>query len=132
MNMFRLGVIINPLAGLGGSVALKGSDGVAALAIAKGAVPKSHLRMQQALQVILPYNNQIEIITASGDMGEALAREMGFNVRVVYHAPTNTSAQDTQHVVKELLNETLDLLLFAGGMVPQEIFLPLLTIIFRC
>lgn len=40
---FRLGVIINPLAGLGGSVALKGSDGVADEAIARGAEPKAHL-----------------------------------------------------------------------------------------
>lgn len=115
MSTFRLGLIINPLAGLGGSVALKGSDGVAELALAKGAVPKSHLRMQQALQVILPLKDRIEVITASGDMGEALAREMGFKVRVVYHAPADTAAQDTQQVVAELLNETLDLLLFAGG-----------------
>ncbi|MCL1059297.1 ATP-NAD kinase family protein [Shewanella gelidimarina] len=115
MSTFRLGLIINPLAGLGGSVALKGSDGVAELAIAKGAVPKSQLRMQQALQVILPYKDQLEIITASGDMGESLARKMGFNVRVVYHAPALTEAQDTQLVVEKLLSETLDLLLFAGG-----------------
>ncbi|QQX78760.1 ATP-NAD kinase family protein [Shewanella sp. KX20019] len=115
MSRFRLGLIINPLAGIGGCVALKGSDGVAELALAKGAVPKSHLRMQQALQVILPYKDRIEVITASGDMGESLAREMGFNVRVVYHAPGETVAQDTQQVVAELLNEALDLLLFAGG-----------------
>lgn len=115
MSKFRLGLIINPLAGLGGSVGLKGSDGVAEIALAKGAEPKSHLRMEQALNVVLPYQDRIEVITASGDMGETLARNMGFNVRVVYQAPTDTAAQDTQAVVTELLNETLDLLLFAGG-----------------
>ncbi|WP_108946863.1 ATP-NAD kinase family protein [Shewanella halifaxensis] len=115
MSKFRLGLIINPLAGLGGSVALKGSDGVASEAIAKGAVPKSHLRMQQALAVIEAYKSRIEIITASGDMGETLAKSMGFSTRVVYQAPEITAAQDTQKVVSELLNETLDLLLFAGG-----------------
>ncbi|GIU28006.1 ATP-NAD kinase [Shewanella schlegeliana] len=115
VGKFRLGLIINPLAGLGGSVALKGSDGVAAEAIAKGAVPKAHLRMQQALAVIEPYKARIEVITASGNMGETLAKQMGFNTRVVYQAPQQTQAQDTQKVVTELLNETLDLLLFAGG-----------------
>ncbi|WP_028768361.1 ATP-NAD kinase family protein [Shewanella fidelis] len=115
MSKFRLGLIINPLAGLGGSVALKGSDGVASEAIAKGAVPKSHLRMQQALAVIEAYKSRIEIITASGDMGETLAKSMGFSTRVVYQTPETTAAQDTQKVVSELLNETLDLLLFAGG-----------------
>ena len=115
VSKFRLGLIINPLAGLGGSVALKGSDGVASEAIAKGAVPKSHLRMQQALAVIEAYKSRIEIITASGDMGETLAKSMGFSTRVVYQTPETTAAQDTQKVVSELLNETLDLLLFAGG-----------------
>ncbi|MCL1147700.1 ATP-NAD kinase family protein [Shewanella marinintestina] len=115
MSKFRLGLIINPLAGLGGSVALKGSDGVVSEAIAKGAEPKSHLRMQQALAVIAPYKSRIEIITASGDMGEILAKSMGFTTRVVYQAPETTAAQDTEKVVSELLNETLDLLLFAGG-----------------
>nr|WP_275974195.1 ATP-NAD kinase family protein [Shewanella pneumatophori] len=115
VSTFRLGLIINPLAGLGGSVALKGSDGVAEQAIAKGAVPKAHLRMQQALAVIEPYKDSIEVITASGVMGEDLAVTMGFTTRVVYQAPNQTAAQDTQKVVAELLNETLDLLLFAGG-----------------
>ena len=112
---FRLGLLINPLAGLGGSVALKGSDGVADEAIAKGAQPKSHLRMKQALEVILPYRHEIEIITASGLMGESLALEMGFDVRVVHQVSQKTGAIDTQAVVKRLLEETLDLLLFAGG-----------------
>lgn len=115
VSKFRLGLIVNPLAGLGGSVALKGSDGVASEAIAKGAVPKSHLRMQQTLAVIEAYKSRIEIITASGDMGETLAKSMGFSTRVVYQTPETTAAQDTQKVVSELLNETLDLLLFAGG-----------------
>ena len=112
---FRLGLIINPFAGLGGSVALKGSDGVAEEALARGAKPKAHLRMQQALEVILPYQQQIEVITASGDMGESLAKEMGFDVRVVHCVDGKSEASDTQAVVKHLLEEELDLLLFAGG-----------------
>nr|WP_220493883.1 ATP-NAD kinase family protein [Shewanella sp. SG41-4] len=120
VKRFRLGVIINPLAGLGGSVGLKGSDGVAVEAIAKGAIPKAQLRMQQALDVILPFVKQIDIITASGDMGGSLCRKMGFNTQDVYTAlettsTEKTSALDTQNAVKCLLEHQLDLLLFAGG-----------------
>jgi predicted polyphosphate/ATP-dependent NAD kinase len=42
--MFRLGLIINPVAGIGGAVGLKGSDGMVAEALARGAVPKARER----------------------------------------------------------------------------------------
>ncbi|MDO6639102.1 MULTISPECIES: ATP-NAD kinase family protein [unclassified Shewanella] len=115
MKRFRLGLIINPLAGLGGSVGLKGSDGVATQAIAKGAEPKAQLRMQQALEVVLPFKDQIDIITASGAMGHDLAQQLGFNTECVYQSANITEAKDTQSAVKALINESLDLLLFAGG-----------------
>ncbi|MFB2662560.1 ATP-NAD kinase family protein [Shewanella mangrovisoli] len=115
MIRFRLGLVINPLAGLGGSVGLKGSDGVAEQALALGAEPKAIKRMMQALEVIVPFANDIEIITASGVMGEDAANALGFNTRVVYQTPEKTQAIDTQAVVRTLLNEPLDLLLFAGG-----------------
>ena len=115
MIRFRLGLVINPLAGLGGSVGLKGSDGVAEQALALGAEPKAIKRMMQALEVIAPFAKVIEIITASGVMGEDAANALGFNTRVVYQTPDKTQAVDTQAVVRTLLNEPLDLLLFAGG-----------------
>lgn len=115
MIRFRLGLVINPLAGLGGSVGLKGSDGVAEQALALGAEPKALKRMLQALEVIVPYVEDIEIITASGAMGEDAAKVLGFTTRVVYQTPDQTQAIDTQAVVRTLLNEPLDLLLFAGG-----------------
>ena len=115
MIRFRLGLVINPLAGLGGSVGLKGSDGVAEQALALGAEPKAIKRMMQALEVIAPFAKDIEIITASGVMGEDAANALGFNTRVVYQTPDKTQAVDTQAVVRTLLDEPLDLLLFAGG-----------------
>ncbi|MCE9679546.1 ATP-NAD kinase family protein [Shewanella sp. AS1] len=114
-SRFRLGLIINPLAGLGGSVALKGSDGVASEALARGAEPKAHLRMAQALEVILAYRSRIEIVTASGCMGEALATELGFSVSVVYQAGETTGSEDTQLAAKAIAEQEVDLLLFAGG-----------------
>ncbi|WP_192021256.1 ATP-NAD kinase family protein [Shewanella sp. WPAGA9] len=120
MKRFRLGLIINPLAGLGGSVGLKGSDDVAELAISRGAEAKAGLRMKQALTVIKPFSEQIDIVTASGDMGETLALELGFSVKCVHQispgsSNNNTSAADTKQTVKALQDESLDLLLFAGG-----------------
>ncbi|WP_282167726.1 ATP-NAD kinase family protein [Shewanella japonica] len=120
MKRFRLGLIINPLAGLGGSVGLKGSDNVAELAISRGAEAKAGLRMKQALTVIKPFSEQIDIVTASGDMGETLAVELGFSVKCVHQispgsSNNNTSAVDTKQTVKALQDESLDLLLFAGG-----------------
>lgn len=114
---FRLGLIINPLAGLGGSVALKGSDDVAQQALALGAVPKAQERMQLALEALLPFVPDIDIITGAGVLGEQLARSMGFATEVIYAATVNpTGSTDTQALASLMLEQqNIDLLLFAGG-----------------
>jgi len=52
MQRFRFGLVVNPYAGIGGSVALKGSDGaeIRQEALARGAEQKSVKRTLQALQ----------------------------------------------------------------------------------
>ncbi|MBC3764522.1 ATP-NAD kinase family protein [Neptunicella marina] len=115
---FKLGLIINPWAGIGGAMALKGSDGkeVREQALAMGAIPKAQQRMREALEIILPYKKQVQIITAARDMGEALAHEMGFNVQVVYTpAHQQTEAIDSENAAYAMLDTKVDLLLFAGG-----------------
>ncbi len=113
---FKLGFIINPIAGIGGSVALKGSDGVAEQAFALGAQAQANARAKIALEILLPYKNQLVIYTANNFMGENCARELGFDVITVYcSSMAKTSAQDTENTVQALLTESLDLLLFAGG-----------------
>ncbi len=116
--MFKLGFIVNPIAGIGGSVALKGSDGagIAQQALALGAEAKSNQRAAQALEVLLPYQKNIKVYCASGLMGEHTARDLGFDTQVVYQtASDETTAQDTENAVAELINQGIDLLLFAGG-----------------
>jgi predicted polyphosphate/ATP-dependent NAD kinase len=59
MKKFKLGFIINPVAGIGGSVALKGSDGMAKQAIELGAVPQANARASYALEVLIPYKTTL-------------------------------------------------------------------------
>ena len=52
--MKTIGFIINPVAGIGGRVGLKGSDGenIQTLARKKGAIPEAPLRGETALRVL--------------------------------------------------------------------------------
>ena len=118
MSQFKLGLIINPIAGIGGSVALKGSDGegMAEKALALGAEAKANLRTQMALEILLPYKEQITVYTVNDLMGENSAKAMGFSTELVYQTPeVITSAEDTEQAVKALLAHKVDILLFAGG-----------------
>ena len=114
---FKLGLIINPVAGLGGSVALKGSDGAqtAAKAIELGAQPKANSRTKAALEILLPYKEQLVIYTVNGEMGEQTAKALGFNVEVVYNTDAVTTPDDTESAAQVLKNVDVDLVLFAGG-----------------
>ena len=118
MSTFKLGLIINPIAGIGGSVALKGSDGAgtAEQALALGATAKANLRARQALEVLLPYKDELVVYTANDLMGAESAAALGFRVETLYHSQgETTSAQDTQNAVDALLAHDIDILLFAGG-----------------
>ncbi|MBH0034428.1 ATP-NAD kinase family protein [Pseudoalteromonas sp. NZS71_1] len=114
---FKLGLIVNPVAGLGGTVALKGSDGAhtAAKAIELGAEPKANSRTKAALEVLLPYKERLTIYTVNGDMGEQTAKALGFNVEVVYNSEVITTPDDTEQAAKVLKDFGVDLVLFAGG-----------------
>lgn len=113
---FKLGLLINPLAGLGGSVALKGSDGAdtAAKALALGAEPKAQLRTLSALSVL--QDLAVDIVTYPAEMGEDAARIAGFNPRVLGDIVTGqTTEEDTERAAQALLADGVDLILFAGG-----------------
>jgi len=113
---FKLGLIVNPWAGIGGSVALKGSDGMAAEALARGAVPLAQQRVKAALTELIPLQDQIQILTVAGAMGESIALELGFAVTVLYQSVTEPStAADTEAAAQCLSAAGVDVLLFAGG-----------------
>ena len=118
MSLFKLGLIVNPMAGIGGRVGLKGSDGstVRQQALERGAEPLANRRAAQALAKLSQLSKDIEVITVAAGMGEQAAREAGLNCRVVMRAASDQSeAEDTQNAVKKMLDARVDLLLFAGG-----------------
>lgn len=113
---FRLGLIINPLAGLGGSVGLKGSDGQAEQALALGAVPQAMNRAETTLTELLPLKSQFEVYTVAGDMGENVCKQLGLSYQLIYTPTANPStAQDTELAAQALVDAKVDLILFAGG-----------------
>lgn len=113
---FKLGLIVNPLAGLGGSVALKGSDNVAELAIEKGAVPKAGIRTQHALSVFEDLKDQVLVVTCAGDMGQTWAEALGFHCHIIDSPVDSPSTPDnTRQAAMALKMLNVDLLLFAGG-----------------
>ena len=111
--MKTLGLLINPIAGMGGSVGLKGTDGMYQEAVRRGAVRKANARTALALKALLPIRDDLLVLCPSGEMGEDLAREMGFQVKVVYSCGPDTTAEDTIAAARAMADA--DLLLFAGG-----------------
>lgn len=116
--VFKLGLIVNPYAGLGGSVGLKGSDGdtIRTEALARGAEIRAPQRMERALQFLLEFRDQIEVFCFAGDMGENAARTLGFTTNVIGAAQSSPSeGADTCAAAVALMNQSVDLILFAGG-----------------
>ena len=114
----RLGLIVNPIAGIGGRVGLKGSDGaeIQQLAWERGAIPQAQKRAADALEVLKPWKEALELFTPPGPMGEDVARACGFAPQVIGELPPGpTYAEDTWHFAMAMVNLPVALLLFAGG-----------------
>jgi predicted polyphosphate/ATP-dependent NAD kinase len=119
----RLGLIVNPIAGIGGRVGLKGSDGldVQQQARALGARPQAQERTAAALESLQQFKADIELLTAPGMMGETVAYHCGFALRVIstpgLSAETRgfTTVDDTRHAAQVMRDAGVDLILFTGG-----------------
>lgn len=111
-------MIVNPIAGMGGRVGLKGTDGESAYqaALARGGCPEASSRMVQALEALRQLNPEAAIVTCRGAMGEAAVRQAGFlPERVLPIGGGRTCSQDTAQAVAVMDGLGIDLLLFAGG-----------------
>ncbi|RLE50299.1 MAG: ATP-NAD kinase [Candidatus Methanomethylicota archaeon] len=116
--MPRIGFIVNPIAGMGGSVGLKGTDGKDILrkAIEKGAKPIAPLRAEKFLQYLAPHKKLLELIVAPKDMGEYESLKAGFNPTVLpIQLGHEIDAEDTKKAAKLMADEGVELLVFCGG-----------------
>ena len=117
VKILKLGFIVNPIAGMGGKVGLKGTDGEEVLekAIELGALPESPKKAKKALEILIPIKDQITLLTGPGNMGEEEAIELGFNPEVVGEVKDKYLSEDTEKVAVDMVQQGIDLLLFAGG-----------------
>ena len=113
----RLGLIVNPVAGMGGRVGLKGTDGADILAEARrrGALPIAPERAGRALAALMREGGDVDLLTAPGAMGEAEARACGLSPQTVGEGGGDTTAEDTRAAARAMVAVGVDLLLFAGG-----------------
>lgn len=116
--MKKLGVIVNPVAGIGGRVGLKGSDGVEILRQARelGARSESTQRTIHALKLLEELQDRIQVITYPGGMGEDACRQAGLSPIVIGAIEDDQSTpEDTVCAARDMLDRKVDLTLFAGG-----------------
>lgn len=115
--MRKLGLIVNPIAGMGGRVGLKGTDGPEMLrkAIELGAKPWAEERGAEAMAVLSALRDSIEIYTYPRQMGENSCRRAGIEPIVIGSIGEETTAEDTVRAAREMMKLGVDILLFVGG-----------------
>lgn len=118
MGRRRVGIVVNPIAGMGGRVGLKGTDGAAILARARslGAQPEAQARCTLAVQRLAPLADRIELLAGPDARGEDAVADAAIEVTTLSGLPEPTgSGADTIAAVRGLAEAGVDLILFAGG-----------------
>jgi predicted polyphosphate/ATP-dependent NAD kinase len=112
-----IGFIVNPVAGMGGAVGLKGTDGkeILSQAIALGAKPIASERAETFLTELSLAKSNLKLVVGAGNMGQNQAEKCGFQCIVVGESKKETTSQDTQSSVKRIVEAGVDLLVFCGG-----------------
>jgi predicted polyphosphate/ATP-dependent NAD kinase len=113
----NVGFIVNPIAGMGGAVGLKGTDGKEILekAVTLGAKPVAPARAETFLSELKQIKENIRIIAGAGWMGENEARNQDFCYKVFGEQKKDTYPEDTMRTAKRIAEEDVDLLIFCGG-----------------
>ena len=111
----RIGLIVNPIAGMGGSVGLKGTDGeMRRVAAQLGAKPVAPARVREYLSN-LKHVKDITMLVAPGSMGQEYVKDFDIDAKVVGSIGRETSAEDTNRIAVSMLERGVDLLAFVGG-----------------
>jgi predicted polyphosphate/ATP-dependent NAD kinase len=110
-----IGLIVNPVAGMGGSVGLKGTDGgMYKKALELGAEPVTPKRTSDLLAHI-ERKDAITLLVAPGKMGERYIEGFDGSFRVIGEIGEETSAEDTKRIANEMADRGVELLIFVGG-----------------
>ena len=112
-----LGFIVNPIAGMGGAVGLKGTDGKEILekAINLGAKPIAPARAESFLHELKFIQKNLRLLVGAGLMGETEAKAHNFIYEVFGGQKKDTSSEDTKSMTKSIAQMGVDLLIFCGG-----------------
>ncbi|UWG47681.1 putative inorganic polyphosphate/ATP-NAD kinase [Halanaeroarchaeum sp. HSR-CO] len=114
--MRRIGLVVNPIAGMGGRVGLKGTDGMVERARELGAEPRAPDRAVRALESLRNRASEITVVTWGSPMGEDEATAAGFEPTILGRPDGDrTTAADTHRAVEAFVAEDVDLILFVGG-----------------
>lgn len=113
----RIGLIVNPIAGIGGRLAARGSDRFQNIdeACRQGGTPVAQQRAERALVRLRQHAGDVPILTVSGVMGADAALRAGLTPRIVVEAPAQTTSDDTAKAASAMMQHGVDLLLVAGG-----------------
>jgi predicted polyphosphate/ATP-dependent NAD kinase len=116
MDRKVIGLIVNPVAGMGGSVGLKGTDGkeMYAKALELGAKPVTPQKTREFFSRI-QHRDRIKLLVASGAMGELYTEGLDLPIVVIGEIGEETSSADTKRLARQIAEHGVDLLVFVGG-----------------
>ncbi len=113
--MKKIGLIVNPIAGMGGTVGLKGTDGdIIKKALQMGAKPVVPNRIHQFF-LNIKNKDLIHFFVAPGKMGADYIENKGFKYEIIGVIPEVTTAEDTIRIAREIIQKSIELLIFCGG-----------------
>lgn len=111
-----IGFLVNPIAGMGGKVGLKGTDGVVKEAVELGAEPIAPSKAKEMLDELRTGDNSIRWLTCAGDMGDSALKAAGFdNIEIVHEPESETTGEDTKTATLAFIEKGAELIVFCGG-----------------
>jgi predicted polyphosphate/ATP-dependent NAD kinase len=109
--------IVNPIAGMGGAVGLKGTDGPEILnkALSLGAKPVAPAKAETFFSELSRFNLDVRLVVGAGNMGEDEATKCGLTPTVLGERKRNTDSEDTRKTAQIMTESGVDILVFCGG-----------------
>jgi predicted polyphosphate/ATP-dependent NAD kinase len=112
--MIKIGLIVNPIAGMGGKVGLKGTDGeMYKRALELGAKPVTSIRIEEVLGLVK--RDDLYFFAAPGKMGEDHLKNFDFKFETIGKVNKETDSKDTKRIIRTMIEKEIKILIFVGG-----------------